>query len=113
MPKDSLTWTNSSLRRLWQQLDVMRRAFRWAVMLKKSKYIRQELTPLAWRMALLCFFERVSRAKREHKYKPITLYISRTGFDRSLPKLPSNSKKAIKILNQMKINKHILTVCHT
>ncbi len=64
MASASWTYTNSSGVRAWQQFDAMVSAFLWAVMLKKSRYMRQALTPCAWRMALWCFLESISRAAR-------------------------------------------------
>lgn len=42
---ESATKWNSSAWRFWQQLDVMANAARWALILKKSRYIRQAATP--------------------------------------------------------------------
>ena len=58
------TCTNSSGSRPEQQLAVMESAFLCDVMLKKSRYVRQETTPRACRIALLCFLESVSSAER-------------------------------------------------
>ena len=60
----SETCTNSSGNRFWQQFDVIVKAFLCAEILKKSKKVKQVTTPLACKMALLCFFESISKAER-------------------------------------------------
>uniref|UniRef100_A0A6B0V1A2 Uncharacterized protein n=1 Tax=Ixodes ricinus TaxID=34613 RepID=A0A6B0V1A2_IXORI len=59
---ESPTRGNSSGPRLWQQLAAMVRAARWALIEKKSRYVRQADTPRACRMALLCRRDSISSA---------------------------------------------------
>lgn len=62
---ESATKWNSSAWRFWQQLDVMANAARWALILKKSRYIRQAVTP-RWKITLH-YFQKVNRKKIKEK----------------------------------------------